>query len=334
MARGDAAVGAGLTLGSEDRVAADVGSTDGVGVASAVGAADGLGPGVRRGEAGTSEVIGVAVGDAVFVGRADGRVDGVAVGSAVGRETTSTASPPAASVPTTTAWFRTGDWEIDFGRMPISTRLALPSDTLAQSGWRSAGQTASTAVTLYARAPSADVPIQPTSPAPTVSGVGPGVGPELAMARGGAVSTGAMAVVSSEEAAGHDARADDDGDDRHTGQDAKRRPWDVPPGGRPSGGPTTGGRCAFDGDRCPGPQVARRLRAMVSQAAQGGAVRLVGPGDRVADGAVDEVLIEPGSVCGRERSVQTFSGQAASALVGRSGIARPPPADALHAAHR
>ena len=51
---------------------------------------------------------------------------GAGLGSVVGRAMTTTVSSPAASVPTTTAWFRTGDCEIDFGRMVSSTRFELP----------------------------------------------------------------------------------------------------------------------------------------------------------------------------------------------------------------
>ena len=57
------------------------------------------------------------------------------VASAVGRAMTVTESPPAASVPTTTAWFLWGDWMIDRGRAEIATGFACLSRTGAQSGF-------------------------------------------------------------------------------------------------------------------------------------------------------------------------------------------------------
>jgi hypothetical protein len=90
-------------------------------------------------------VLEVAVGAAVAaalgldVGTVVGLAPGVAlaagVASAVGRAMTVTESPPAASVPTTTAWFLWGDWMIDRGRAEIATGFACLSRTGAQSGF-------------------------------------------------------------------------------------------------------------------------------------------------------------------------------------------------------
>ena len=100
---------------------------------------------------GSAVVVGWLLGvddAAAGVGLGVGVGTGVAVGSAVGSAMTSTASLPDPSLPTTTAWLRTGDCEIDFGRMVRSTWRECPSDTSAQSGLRSTGQTSSTEVTL------------------------------------------------------------------------------------------------------------------------------------------------------------------------------------------
>jgi hypothetical protein len=142
------------------------------------------------------EDVGVSVGsDEAEGGAVVGVEAGVGLGSLVGSAITTTASRPLASVPTTTAWFLTGDCEIDLGRMAMTTGFEPGSATGAQSGWRSAGQTSRTLVTLYASAPSGAVPTQPTEPAPTTIGVGPGLGDSVAAATAAGVATGAVATV-------------------------------------------------------------------------------------------------------------------------------------------
>jgi hypothetical protein len=134
------------------------GSTDADGVASGlvlgaiVAEADPLGSGLPR-IAADADAAGVSVASGVDAGVAVGRgvggvADGVSVGRGVGRVITTTASPPDASVPTTTAWFPTGDCEIDFGRMDRSTCLESRSATGSQSGWPSVVQTSSMLVEL------------------------------------------------------------------------------------------------------------------------------------------------------------------------------------------
>ena len=109
-----------------------------------------LGSGVVLGSTvgGSGVAVGVGVGVGVDVGSTVAVGLGAAVGSDVGSAMTRTASRPASSVPTTTAWLRTGDCEIDFGRILRSTCRASPSATSAQSGLRSTGQTSLTGVTL------------------------------------------------------------------------------------------------------------------------------------------------------------------------------------------
>ena len=92
--------------------------------------------------------VGSGVGLGVTVGRGVAVGEGVEVGSGVGRDMTTTDSFPEASVPTTTAWFLTGDCEIDFGVMLRSTCFESRSLTCSQSGWWSVGQTLSIFVTL------------------------------------------------------------------------------------------------------------------------------------------------------------------------------------------
>src|SRR5260221_4063445 len=73
---------------------------------------------------------------------------GLGAASAAGSATTMTASAPLASVPTTTAWASTGDWNTNFGTAARVTRRACPSENGAQSGWRFGGQTAAMLATL------------------------------------------------------------------------------------------------------------------------------------------------------------------------------------------
>ena len=77
--------------------------------------------------------VGLDVG--TVVGLAPGVALAAGVASAVGRAMTVTELPPAASVPTTTAWFLCGDWMIDRGRAEIATGFACLSRTGAQSGF-------------------------------------------------------------------------------------------------------------------------------------------------------------------------------------------------------
>src|SRR5436190_5790957 len=142
-----ATVGSGVTVG----VGIGEGVTRGVGLGVAL--AGGVGVVVADADApddGDPVTVGVPVGVGVGVGTAVGSAVGigVAVGSAVGNAMTSTESAPCASVPTTTAWLRTGDCEIDFGRTSMCTVFDRLSVTGAQSGCRSAGQTWLTGVTL------------------------------------------------------------------------------------------------------------------------------------------------------------------------------------------
>jgi hypothetical protein len=135
----------GLTVGSGVVVGRAVGS----GVALAGGSdASLLGSVLVDGSVLGSTGVEVGVGFGVGVGDLLGDGLGASVGSAVGSEMTSTESLPVASVPTTTASLRTGDCEMDFGRMVRSTWREWPSAISAQSGWRSTGQTSSTAATL------------------------------------------------------------------------------------------------------------------------------------------------------------------------------------------
>ena len=140
MARVRAAVATGVAVGLTVGVTAGVGSAVAVGVGVRVVPAGSDGSVVAGGEAVAGGSLGRTVGATVGTG--------VALGSAVGRARTTTESSPCASVPTTTAWLRTGDCEIDFGRTVICTAFDLLSATGAQSGWRSAGQTWLTGVTL------------------------------------------------------------------------------------------------------------------------------------------------------------------------------------------
>jgi hypothetical protein len=141
MAKVVATLGSGVTLGLGVGSGEPLGWTAGV----AVGAS------LVSGEAVGSSV-GSTVGPGVSVGATDGWLDavggGLGLGPVVGRAITTTVSLPVASVPTTTAWLRTGDWEMDFGRIVITTRFASLPETRAQSGWFSSGQTSSTSVTL------------------------------------------------------------------------------------------------------------------------------------------------------------------------------------------
>src|SRR6478672_10833130 len=150
-------VGSGVRIG----VASGVGSTDGStdGSTEAGGVTSGVALGSMEEDSDGSELAtadpeatGVSVGSGVRLGVAvasgvdDGT--GVEVGFGVGRAITTTESLPAASVPTTTAWFLTGDWEMDFGRIERSTCFESRSLTCSQSGWRSVGQTLSMGVVL------------------------------------------------------------------------------------------------------------------------------------------------------------------------------------------
>jgi hypothetical protein len=134
-----------LDAGALGAEALDAGGlTDGLGTTVGIAVPTAVDRGVALGEAGDAVTTGVALG------AADGGLleDGVAVGPLVGRAMTRTVSSPAALVPTTTAWLRTGDFEIDFGRTCMSTAWESPPLTGAQSGWRSAGQTSLTFATL------------------------------------------------------------------------------------------------------------------------------------------------------------------------------------------
>ena len=73
---------------------------------------------------------------------------GFGVASAVGSAITNTASSPLASSPTTTACPLTGDFEMDLGRIEMSTWRESSSETVGQSGRPSTGQTSSTLATL------------------------------------------------------------------------------------------------------------------------------------------------------------------------------------------
>src|SRR6476620_3047580 len=141
MARFATSVGAGVIVGLTVGTGVAVGRAVGSGVAL-LGAV--LADGSVLGSTGVDVGVGFGVGAGDLLG--DGL--GASVGSAVGSEMTSTESLPVESVPTTTASLRTGDCEIDFGRMVRSTWREWPSAISAQSGWRSTGQTSSTAATL------------------------------------------------------------------------------------------------------------------------------------------------------------------------------------------
>jgi hypothetical protein len=139
------AVTCGLAVGPLDAGGPDAGGlTDGLGTLVGLAVATAVERGVAVAEGGGAVTTGLVVGatDGVSLD------DGAAVGSLVGRAMTRSVSSPAALVPTTTASLRTGDFEMDFGRICISTCLDDPSLTGAQSGWRSAGQTSLTLVTL------------------------------------------------------------------------------------------------------------------------------------------------------------------------------------------
>jgi hypothetical protein len=157
MARFATNVGAGVIVGLTVVSGVAVGRAVGSGVALAGGSdasllgsvlADGSVLGSTGVALGVVVVVGVRVGVGVGVGDLLGVGLGAWLGSAVGNEITSTESLPEASVPTTTASLRTGDCEIDFGRIVRSTCREWPSAISAQSGWRSTGQTSSTAATL------------------------------------------------------------------------------------------------------------------------------------------------------------------------------------------
>src|SRR6476660_6830049 len=149
-------VGSGVRTG----VASGVGSTEGSTEGSTDGSteAGGVTSGVALGSieadsdgselaAADSEATGVSIGSGVRLGVAVatgvGDETGIEVGCGVGRDITTTESLPAASVPTTTAWFLTGDCEMDFGRIERATCFESRSLTGSQSGWRSVGQTLS-----------------------------------------------------------------------------------------------------------------------------------------------------------------------------------------------
>src|SRR3954470_18462957 len=192
-------VGSGVWVGSGVAVGRAVGSVAVAWGVAVAGASDALPLGSLLGEGATLASTGVDAGVAFGVGEGVRVGLGVRDGSAVGSEMTRTESLPEASVPTTTASFRTGDCEIDLGRIVRSTWREFRSAISAQSGWRSTGQTSSTAATLYARRPSAEVPTHPTEPAPTAIGVGPGRVLALARATAGAVGcAGAVAGASSQ----------------------------------------------------------------------------------------------------------------------------------------
>ena len=148
IARPVANVGSGVSVGVADGVTTGVGSTEEVGVGSTE--AVGVGSGVVLAEGGGSELAGGSDVSGVAVGATDGSTvaTGVGLGLVVGSAMTTIESSPWALVPTTTAWFATGDCEIDFGRILISTLCESLSRTGAQSGWRSAGQTCCTLVWL------------------------------------------------------------------------------------------------------------------------------------------------------------------------------------------
>ncbi len=148
MASVRASVGVGVVLGVADGVGVGLGVGVGVGSGDALGV--GIGVDVEPVEADGSVVAGGVEVAGGSLGATDGATvgTGVEVGSAVGRAMTRTESSPCASVPTTTAWLRTGDCEIDFGRTSMWTAFDRLSVTGAQSGWRSAGQTWLTGVTL------------------------------------------------------------------------------------------------------------------------------------------------------------------------------------------
>ncbi len=143
--------GVGSTEGSTDGSTEAEGVADGAVLGSVEAVSDGLGSELAEAVA-DSEAAGVSVGSGVGLGVAVGRGvavgEGVEVGSGVGRDMTTTASLPAASVPTTTAWFLTGDCEIDLGVIVRSTCFESRSLTGSQSGWWSVGQTLSILVTL------------------------------------------------------------------------------------------------------------------------------------------------------------------------------------------
>src|SRR6186997_921716 len=148
-------VGSGVRIGVDSGVGSTDGATDGS--TEAGGVTSGVALGSIEADSDGSELAtadpeatGVSVGSGVRVAVASGVDDGtgVDVGCGVGRAITTTESLPAASVPTTTAWFLTGDWEMDFGRIERSTCFESRSLTGSQSGWRSAGQTLSILVEL------------------------------------------------------------------------------------------------------------------------------------------------------------------------------------------
>src|SRR6476659_7518931 len=139
------AVTCGLAVGALDAGGLDAGGfTDGLGTLVGLAVLTAVDRGVALAEGDRAVTTGLAGGatDGVSVD------DGAVVGSLVGRAMTRSVSSPAALVPTTTASLRTGDFEMDFGRICMSTCLEDPSLTGAQSGWRSAGQTSLTLVTL------------------------------------------------------------------------------------------------------------------------------------------------------------------------------------------
>jgi hypothetical protein len=150
MARVAATLGAGVPDNIGDGLGVADGSTDAVDVGSGVDVgATWLGSTLWLGVAGGPEVAGVSVGVWVGGGAVGAMAgDGVAVGPDVGSAMTTTESRPLPSVPTTTAWLRIGDCEIDLGVMAMVTGCEFRSATGAQSGWRSAGQTSLTLVTL------------------------------------------------------------------------------------------------------------------------------------------------------------------------------------------
>src|SRR6476620_7104550 len=153
MARLADTVGSGVRTGVASGVGSTEGSTEAGGVTSGVALGsmeadwDGSELATAEPEAtGVSVGSGVRVGVAVPSGVEDGT--GVEVGCGVGRAITTTESLPAASVPTTTAWFLTGDCEMDFGRIERSTCFESRSLTGSHSGWRSVAQTLSILVEL------------------------------------------------------------------------------------------------------------------------------------------------------------------------------------------
>src|SRR3954452_6818027 len=117
----EVAVGAGVAVG---RAVGAMAVASGVALAGAceappLGSSLALGSvlaeGSRLGSTGVEAGVAFGVGVGLRVGA------GVRDGSAVGSEMTRTESLPEASVPTTTASLRTGDCEIDLGRMVRST---------------------------------------------------------------------------------------------------------------------------------------------------------------------------------------------------------------------